>query len=32
MAKFVVEDGQLREERAYFDPYDVLCQLGLVSV
>lgn len=32
MAKFVVEDGELREERAYFDLYDVLGQLGLVSV
>lgn len=32
MARFVVADGELREERAYFDLYDVLGQLGLVSV
>lgn len=32
MAKFVVEDSELREERAYFDLYDVLGQLGLVNV
>lgn len=31
MAKFVVEDGELREERAYFDQYGFLDQLGLVE-
>ncbi|WP_137286673.1 ester cyclase [Halorussus salinisoli] len=31
MAKFVVEDGKLREERAYFDQHDFLSQLGLVD-
>jgi steroid delta-isomerase-like uncharacterized protein len=32
MVKFVVEGGELREERAYFDRYTVLSQLGLVEV
>jgi steroid delta-isomerase-like uncharacterized protein len=31
MAKFVVEGGKLQEERAYFDRYDLLSQLGLVA-
>lgn len=32
MAKFVVEAGELHGERAYFDRYDVLSQLGLADV
>lgn len=31
MAKFVVEDGKLQEERVYYDRYAFLDQLGLVD-
>jgi len=31
MAKFVVEDGRLQEERAFFDQHDFLGQLGLLE-
>ncbi|MEF8915296.1 ester cyclase [Natronomonas sp.] len=31
MAKFVVEDGLLKEERTYFDQQDFLGQLGLLD-
>ncbi|WP_222916913.1 ester cyclase [Natrinema sp. SYSU A 869] len=31
MARFVVEDGKLQEERAFFDRYEFLEQLGLVD-
>ncbi|MFA9416632.1 ester cyclase [Natrinema sp. HArc-T2] len=31
MAKFVVEDGKLQEERAFFDQHDFLGQLGLLE-
>lgn len=31
MAKFVFEDGELREERAHFDHYDVPGQRGLAN-
>lgn len=32
LVKFDVADGKLRTERAFFDLYDVLAQLGLVDV
>jgi steroid delta-isomerase-like uncharacterized protein len=31
MAKFVVEDGKLQEERTFFDQHDFLAQLGLLE-
>lgn len=31
MAKFVIEDGKLQEERLYFDRQDFLGQLGLLE-
>jgi steroid delta-isomerase-like uncharacterized protein len=31
MAKFVVEDGKLQQERIYFDQHDFLSQLGLID-
>lgn len=31
MARFVVEDGKLQEERAYFDQHALLSQLGLLE-
>lgn len=31
MAKFVIEDGKLQEERLYFDRHEFLGQLGLLD-
>lgn len=31
MARFVIEDGKLREERSYFDQHEFLGQLGLLD-
>lgn len=31
MAKFVVEDGELKSEHIYFDQYDLFRQLGLID-
>ena len=31
MAKHLITDGKLQEERGYFDPQDVLAQLGVTD-
>lgn len=31
MAKFVIENGKLQQERLYFDQHDFLSQLGLID-